>query len=87
MATPVLFLVSTATFLGLLTRTPKTFIVVFLLFLYTAMSSKTISGFDFAGLQGIATTSIDLSYTAASILMLVTAAGFERWRMKRGGSL
>ena len=79
----MLFMASAATFLGLLTGTPKTFVVMFLLFLYTAMSSKTTPAFDFAGLQGIATPSIVLLYAAASLLIMVAAFGFEGWRMKR----
>ena len=80
----MLFMASAATLLGLLTGTPKTFVVMFLLFLYTATSSKTTPAFDFAGLQGIATPSIVLLYAVASILMVVAAFGFERWRMNRG---
>jgi hypothetical protein len=79
----ILFMASAATLLGLLTGTPKTFVVMFLLFLYTATSSKTTPAFDFAGLQGIATPSIVLLYAVASILMVVAAFGFERWRMNR----
>ena len=81
------FLVSAATLLGLLTGTPKTFVVLFLLFLYIAMSSKTITAFDFAGLHSIATASIVLLYTAVSILMLAAAFGFERWRLNNGESV
>jgi hypothetical protein len=79
----VVFLVSAATGLGLLTRTPKTFVVLFLLFLYLAISSKTVAAFDVAGLHGIVTPPIILSYTAASILMMAIAVGVERWRMMR----
>ena len=81
--TGMLLITSAATLLGLLTGTPKTFAVVFLLFLYTATSSKTIPALDFAGLHSIATPAIILGYAAASILMVVAALGFERWRMKR----
>ena len=83
----MLFMVSAATLLGLLTGTPKTFIVLFLLFLYTASSSRTIPAFDFAGLHSIVTPAIVLFYSAVSIFMLVTALGIEKWRMKRSESL
>ena len=79
----MLFIASSATLFGILTGTPKTFTVIFLLFLYVASSSKGSPSFDFAGLQGIATSSILLTYLAASILMVVTAMGFDTWRMKR----
>jgi len=79
----MLFIASAATLLGFLTGTPKTFVVMFLLFLYIAMSSKVTPAFDFAGLQGIATPSIVLSYAAASLVMVAAAFEFERWRMKR----
>jgi len=83
----MIFMVSAATFLGLLTGTPITFIVFFLLFLYTASSSRTLPAFDFAGLHRIVTPAIVLFYTAVSIFMLVTVLGFEKWRMKRGDNL
>ena len=82
----MLFMASVATFLGLITGTPKTFIVLFLLFLYTASSSSTFAAFDFAGLHRIATPSTVLSYTTISIFLLVTVFGFEKWRMNRGES-
>jgi hypothetical protein len=83
----MLFMVSVATFLGFITGTPKTFIVLFLLFLYTASSSRTIPAFDFAGLHSIVTPAIVLIYTAVSIFMLVTVLAFEKWRMNRGENL
>ena len=83
----MLFMVSVATLLGLITGTPKTFIVLFLLFLYTVSSSSTIPAFDFAGLHSIVTPAIVLIYTAVSIFMLVTVMVFEKWRMNRGESL
>ena len=79
----MLFIASAATFFGILTRTPKTFAVTFLLFLYIAASSKSAPAFDFAGLRGIATTTIMLSYAAVSMLMVVAAYGFDRWRVQR----
>ena len=83
----ILFMVSAATLLGLLTGTPKTFVVMFLLFLYTAMSSEIVPAFDFAGLHAIATPSVVLVYAAASVMMVGTAFGFEKWRMMRGENL
>ncbi len=83
----MLFMVSVATFLGLITGTPKTFIVLFLLFLYTASSSRTLPAFDFAGLNSIVTPAIVLSYAAVSIFMLVTVFVFEKWRINRDESL
>jgi len=79
----MLFIASAATLLGLLTGTPKTFVVTFLLFLYIATSSKTVPAFDFAGLQGTPTPFIVMFYAVASILMVAAALGFERWRMER----
>ena len=79
----MLFIASAATFFGILTRTPKTFAVTFLLFLYIAVSSKVVPAFDFAGLRGIATTSIMVSYAAVSMLMVVVAYWFDRWRVQR----
>jgi hypothetical protein len=76
----LLFVVAAATLLGLSTGTPKTFAVVFLLFLYVAVSSRNIPALDFAGWERIVTAPVLLGYAAASLLMVAAAWGSERWR-------
>ncbi len=79
----MLFIASAATLFGIVTETPKAFVVIFLLFLYTAASSKGAPPLDFAGLQGMATPAILLCYASVSVCMLAAAFGFDRWRMQR----
>jgi hypothetical protein len=76
----MLFIAAAATFLGLLTGTPKTFGSLFLLFLYVALSSKTVPALDFAGWRRLATPSVVAAYAAGSVLMLAAAWGVERAR-------
>lgn len=79
----MLFIAAAATLLGLLTNTPKTFIAIFLLYLYIGVNSKTVAAFDFAGGQMIATSSVIAAYAMASFIMMVVALGVERWKIKR----
>ena len=74
------FIAASATALGFLTRTPKTFVSLFLLFLYAALGAKGAPGFDFAGFQGIVTFPVILAYTATGCILLVVAWGVERYR-------
>ncbi len=76
----LIFVAAAATFLGLLTGTPKAFTVVFLLFLYLAMSSRAEPAFDFAGWGGIVTPGIFVGYAAVSLLMIIVTTIRKRWR-------
>ncbi len=77
----MLFLAAGATILGVLTNTPKTFTAVFLLFLYVAMSSRGVPGFDFAGWHMIGTAAVAASYAMVSVLMMSTAWWTDWMRM------
>ncbi len=81
----LVFVAASATFLGVMTGTPKAFAVVFLLFLYLAGSSRGEPAFDFAGWGGLATVGILGVYAAMSMLMIVTASIKERWQEADGG--
>jgi len=68
--------------LGALSRTPKLFAGVALLFLYIVMSSAHASEFDFAGWNGVATNGVRASYLLVAMLL----AGFAvlgDWRVAR----
>jgi len=77
------FVAASATFFGILTGTPKAFTVVFLLFFYLSVSSRTVASLDFAGLSRVAMPGDVAGYAAISVLMLATAFAVERWRDAR----
>ncbi|MGA9118241.1 MAG: hypothetical protein WB699_02645 [Bacteroidota bacterium] len=79
----LVFVAASATFLGLLTGTPKAFAVVFLLFMYLAVSTRSEPAFDFAGLRGLATPGVIAAYAALSMLMIAATHVGERWREAR----
>jgi hypothetical protein len=79
------FVAALATALGFLTRTPKTFMGVFLLFLYLVLNGAQAPGLDFAGWNGVATASTRIGYLAAAILLGLAAEGKHRWDVARGG--
>ncbi len=78
----MLFMAATATLLGVLTNTPKSFTAIFLLYMYISVNSKNAAAFDFAGYQMIATPSIIGAFAAASVLMIAAAWGVDRWKME-----
>lgn len=75
----ILFLASAATALGLLTGTPKTFVVSFLFFLYLVLNTKSEPGLDFAGWNGAATPAVTGVYAALALGMLAVV-----WVAKKG---
>jgi hypothetical protein len=79
----LLFVAASATFFGIATGTPKAFTVLFLLFLYLSVSSKSTAAFDFAGLRDLVTPAIAVIYGAATILMVIAAYALERWKAAR----
>ena len=79
-----LFVTASATSLGTMTSTPKTFICAFLLFWYIALSGgKDSPGLDFAGWYGTATATVTLTYAALSVLLLVMAEAVHRLQLRR----
>ena len=74
-----------ATALGLLTRTPKAFMGIFLLFLYLVLNGAQVPGLDFAGWNGVATDGTRADYFAATALLATLAAAKHRWDLTREG--
>lgn len=79
------FMAAFATALGFLTRTPKAFMGVFMLFLYLVLNGAQLPSLDFAGWNGVATGSTRLGYMIAATLLGVVAAGKHRWDLAREG--
>lgn len=80
----VLFTCAAATALGIVSSSPKTFIVVFLTFWYVATQDKGASpSLDFAGWFGTATPAVIASYAAATLVLLATAHAFHRRELAR----
>ena len=79
------FMASLATALGLLTRTPKAFMGIFLLFLYMVLNGAQVSALDFAGWNGTATGGTRVGYLVAAAVFSVLAAGRQRWDLAREG--
>lgn len=80
----VLFLAAAATFLGIVSSNPKTFIVAFLTFWYIALSDKGATpSFDFAGWFGTATPSVIAAYAALTLALLAGAHAFHVHELRR----
>jgi hypothetical protein len=77
------FMGALATALGLLTRTPKTFMGVFMLFLYLVLNGAQVPGLDFAGWNGVATGSTRIGYLVATAVLAGIAAARHRWDLAR----
>lgn len=77
------FMAALATALGLLTRTPKAFMGIFLLFLYLVLNGAQVPGLDFAGWNGVATDGTRGAYVAVTALLAVLAAAKHRWDQAR----
>ena len=79
------FMAALATALGFLTRTPKTFMGVFLLFLYLVLNGAQLPALDFAGWNGVATGSTRVGYLLVTVLLGGLAEGKHRWDLAREG--
>ena len=77
------FMGALATALGMITRTPKTFMGVFMLFLYLVHNGAQVPGLDFAGWNGVATGSTRIGYLIATAVLAVLAAAKHRWDVTR----
>jgi hypothetical protein len=73
------FMAALATALGFLSRTPKAFMGVFLLFLYLVLNGSQAPGLDFAGWNGVATGATRAGYLAATLLLSGLAAAKHRF--------
>jgi hypothetical protein len=79
-----IFAAACATALGILTSNPKTFIVLFLFFLYLVMNDGGQNPFfDFAGWFKQATFSVVAIYAAISVAFITLAESFHRIQLKR----
>lgn len=77
----LLFTVAGAMALGLITRTPKAFLVLFLSFWYVVLNDGGRTPWlDFAGFFGSATSSTHLLYAALAILVLSLAQAIVAFR-------
>ncbi len=79
------FMAALSTSLGLLTRTPKTFMGIFLLFLYLVLNGAQLPALDFAGWNGVATASTRVGYLLATLVLAALAEGKHRWDIQREG--
>ena len=77
------FMGALATALGLLTRTPKTFMGVFMLFLYLVLNGAQVPGLDFAGWNGVATGATRVGYMIAAAVLGLIAMAKHRWDITR----
>lgn len=77
------FMAALATALGLLTRTPKTFMGVFLLFLYLVVNGGQVPSLDFAGWNGVATGATRVGYLITAALLGLVAEAKHRWDLSR----
>ncbi|MEZ4412519.1 MAG: hypothetical protein R2910_06005 [Gemmatimonadales bacterium] len=77
------FMASLATALGFLSRTPKAFMGVFLLFLYLVLNGAQAPGLDFAGWNGVATDATRIGYLVATLLLVGLAAAKHRADLRR----
>ena len=77
------FMAALATALGLLTRTPKAFMGVFMLFLYLVLNGAQLPSLDFAGWNGVATGSTRIGYLLATVLLAAVVAAKHRWDLLR----
>jgi hypothetical protein len=68
--------------LGMLSRTPKLFVGVALLFLYVVTSSARAPEFDFAGWNGTAHNGVRAAYFLTAVLFAALAA-LGNWRTSR----
>jgi hypothetical protein len=72
------FMAALATALGFLSRTPKAFMGVFLLFLYLVLNGAQAPGLDFAGWNGVATGATRIGYLVTTLLLAGLAAAKHR---------
>ncbi len=77
------FMAALATALGFLTRTPKAFMGVFMLFLYLVLNGAQLPSLDFAGWNGVATGSTRIGYLLATVLLAAVVAAKHRWDLLR----
>jgi len=77
------FMAALATALGFLTRTPKAFMGVFLLFVYLVLNGAQVPALDFAGWNGVATGSTRVGYLVATAVLAALAASKHRWDLAR----
>ncbi|MBA2433713.1 MAG: hypothetical protein H0V54_01270 [Chthoniobacterales bacterium] len=79
----IVFVAATATSLGVMTRNPKTFIVIFLSFWYLVVNDHGASPWlDFAGFYGSGRAGPILGYAAGSALAVALAEGWHRLRLR-----
>jgi len=81
--TGILFIAAAATALGVISGNPKTFIVLFLTFWYVVVNDKgATKALDFAGFFSTPAMTVMLMYLAIAIVMLATAEGVHRARLR-----
>ena len=79
------FMAALTTALGFLTRTPKTFMGIFLLFVYLVLNGATVPALDFAGWNGVATGSTRVGYLVVTLVLWGVAEAKHRWDLVREG--
>jgi len=80
----VFFVAATATALGVISVTPKTFTLVFLTLLYGALNGGGASPvLDFGGFHGSAAPLVTLSYIIAAAVLVLAAQGVHSVRLRQ----
>jgi hypothetical protein len=78
----LVLIASSAFFFGTVSSTPKPFAIAFLLFLYLALNSRTMPGFDFAGWNQLTTPAILSGYLLVSVAMVLVGFIWHGWRTR-----
>ncbi len=82
LGTGLVFVAALATALAVVSGTPKTFLVLFLLLWYASLNAKgQIAALDYAGLQGSATPATIGGYLLLSAALVGGAHLWHRWRL------
>lgn len=80
----VVFIAAAATALGVMTKNPRTFIVLFLSYWYVVINDKGMTpGLNLGGIHGAAPLAATASYAIAGFLAVLAADRFYRWRLSR----
>jgi len=78
------FIAAAATFLGVVSANPKTFLIAFLTLWYIALSDKGVTpAFDFAGWFHTATPTVLAGYAALTVALLALAHAFHAHELRR----
>lgn len=82
-AAGIVFIAGAAAGLGVISASPKAFVVLFLSFWYLVVNDRgAIPALDFAGFYGVPPAAVSAAYLAIAIVLLVAAEGVQRARLR-----